>query len=299
MNAGAKLSVVVVSFNEAPLLERCLRSLAQQEGECELIVVRDSARMTADIARVRAEFARFAWLEAPARSTVPAMRTVGIEQSSGDVIALTEDDCIVSTDWCARLRQAHDAQKAVAIGGPVQPGDFSRALDWGVFFCEYARFMPPYAGIVRALAGNNMSYKRVAIDQLKASEKIASGFYEVFVNSSLQQSGHELYAEESLAVSNNNSWSWSNVTTVPYNHGRGFAGSRFSSLTKRLPYLGVSLLLPALQTLRVCRQVISRKRHLVPLVRALPVIALFWSSWSVGEFMGYLLGPGRSLEEWR
>jgi hypothetical protein len=299
--SGANLSVVVVSFSEPNTLAKCLESLSNQNCAAEIIIVRDSQRNADEIKNLRARFKQWLWLDAPAKSTVPRMRMLGIDKASKDVIALIEDDCAVSPTWASDLMAAHQSTDCPAIGGPVQPADFKHALSWAVFFCEYARFMPPFQGAVAALPGNNMSYKSSALKELSSAGALADGFYEVFVNSALQKNGHQLQAAPAVAVCNGQDWNMTNLTNTPYNHGRAFAGARFAGQTSwaRIPYLGVSLLLPALQTLRVCRQVATRKEHVPQLFPALPYITLFWISWSIGEFMGYLLGSGRSLDEWR
>jgi hypothetical protein len=71
------------------------------------------------------------------------------------------------------------------------------------------------------------------------------------------------------------------------------------AIWQRIAYLCISLALPMLQTYRVAREVKQREQYAPRLLQALPSILLFWSSWSAGEFMGYLLGPGESLKQWR
>jgi hypothetical protein len=294
----ASLSLVVVSFNELGLLERCLASIVGDADDTEVIVVRAAGMEKPD--RLRHSYARFIWLEAPERCTVPQMRRLGIETSSGDIVALTEDDCLMQPSWSRLLRRAHE-QNFQAIGGAVVPAEFDSPLDWGVFFCEYARFLPPFEGVVTALPGNNVSYKRATLHALQAKGLFETGFYEAFVNLTLMQSGEQLHADRELSVTNINHRRLPNATSVPFHHGRGFAGMRFAQHSSwlRAPYLAITVVLPALQTLRVCHQVLSRKQYRTQLLGALPAILLFWISWSIGEFMGYLLGPGASLEQWR
>jgi hypothetical protein len=294
----ASLSLVVVSFNELGLLERCLASIVPDLDDAEVIVVRAEGKENPEALRRR--YCRFTWLEAPQRCTVPQMRRLGIEKSAGDLVALIEDDCLVQPSWNRLLRRAHE-QDFQAIGGSVVPAEFNSYLDWGVFFCEYARFLPPFAGVVTALPGNNVSYKRAILKALQAKGAFDAGFYETFVNCTLMQSGLQLHADPQLSVTNINHRRLLNATSVPYHHGRGFAGMRFAKHSSwlRAPYLAITVLLPALQTLRVCHQVLSRQPYRARLLGALPAILLFWISWSIGEFMGYLLGPGVSLEQWQ
>jgi hypothetical protein len=53
--------------------------------------------------------------------------------------------------------------------------------------------------------------------------------------------------------------------------------------------------LPALIVYRVTKNVIGRRRHVGLFVKALPLVVLFSVMWAIGEFVGYLAGPGDSL----
>jgi len=301
-NLTLKLSALVVSFNAPAILERCLVSLEQQTlGEgVEVLVVRDWDAHQDERQMLQHRFRNVKWIEALQSCTVPKMRRLGIAQSRGEVIALLEDDCVVPENWCDAVLTAHQSPY-VAIGGAVEPGNYTKGLDWGIYFCEYVRFMQPFEGDVRALPGNNVSYKRAALLELLQDRADEEGFYEVFVNWALQQAGQPLKADPALVVHNVNSWKFSNIFNVPFHHGRGFAGMRLAgkSWWRRLPFLGLALVLPLIQVGRITKQVLTRKRYVLRLVQALPGIVLFSISWSAGEFVGYLLGSGKSLEYWR
>lgn len=315
------LSVIVVSFNQLSVLRQCLAAFVGQsrtEG-VEIIVIRDwsgndgsasdrvsdRARNSVDGGAIevaqsfKSEFPQFSWIDAPAGATVPMMRKLALSMCRGRLVGFTEDDCVASGDWCSRVIEAHKSDN-VAIGGSVEPGDYARSLDWAVFFCEYARFMPPFAGTVAALPGNNMTYKSESLKKLLETDA-SGGLYEVFVNGELQKSGQALKADPSFSVRNINSWKLTNLLDVPFHHGRGFAAMRLEHkpLLTRLPFLGIAVVLPAVQVMRMGRQIMRKGRHASQFVRCLPQVGLFYLSWSVGEFVGYLLGPGGSLKQWR
>lgn len=296
-NAHPKLSVVIVCLNNLIVLDRCLAALTAQARSCDMEILAvgrwDGEQSVRDL---RLRYPAVVWLSVPDTYTVPLMRTQGITHSQGEVIALLEDDCVVNDGWCQAVMRAH--QRAYdAIGGPIEPGNYQRRLDWAIYFCEYARFMSPFSGRVSALPGNNVSYKRGLLSQVREDE----GFYEVFFHWQLQQAGKTLWAEPGLAVSNVNHWSWRHVSAVPCHHGRAFAGMRALNFAqgRRCLYAGLSLALPLVKTIRVAREVIARKRYIQQFFFALPWILLFMLNWSLGEFRGYLLGAGNSAEQWR
>ncbi|MGL1194711.1 hypothetical protein ACSTLL_23230, partial [Vibrio parahaemolyticus] len=80
-----------------------------------------------------------------------------------------------------------------------------------------------------------------------------------------------------FSVRNINSWKLSNLTNVPFHHGRGFAAMRLTSkpLVQRLPFLGIAMVLPAVQMTRIGRQILAKGRHAEKFFQCLPHVGLF------------------------
>ncbi len=55
--------------------------------------------------------------------------------------------------------------------------------------------------------------------------------------------------------------------------------------------------LPALLLARVTRTVVRKRRHLGQFALASPLVALFLTVGALGEMIGYLFGPGTSLDK--
>ncbi|NUN67335.1 glycosyltransferase (plasmid) [Pseudanabaena biceps] len=301
MNISPKLSVIIPSFNSLSVLEQCLTALVPQiqDGQVEVLVIRGLSKQSDEYQILQKQFDQMQWISATEGETVPKMRLLGITHSKGEIIALLEDDCIVCSNWCSSIIKAHQSYDGV-IGGAVEPSAYLKSLDWGVYLCEYARFMLPFEGIVQVLSGNNVSYKRTTLNQLMEKNPCNEGFYEVFTHLALQQSGQCLKADSSLIVHNCNSWKFTNISTVPFHHGRGFAGMRFvNQPLKRILFTGLTLVLPFIQMSRIIKLVLIRKRYVFELIKAAPYILIFFISWTSGEFVGYLFGAGKSLERWQ
>ena len=290
------LSVVVVSISGAELLDECLEALISQpqSEQIEIHVISKEPRHT--VLLEGKNHTKIHWQKVAAAKTIPAMRTLGIMESTAKLIALIEDDCRVGPEWLKSVLSAHHGDH-IAIGGAIEPGEYSGGLSWGVFYCEYARFLAPYSGTVKALPGNNVSYKSSAID----AAQIEQGFYDVFVHEQWRKSGIDLVAVSGMIVRNNNSWQIEHCTSSPFHHGRAYAGQRFGDrfTFRRLLYGVLAASLPIVKSIRTLREIQSRKRTELPLFKALPWIIIFHSCWSVGEFIGYLMGPGQSNEKWR
>lgn len=247
---------------------------------------------------LEADFANVHWVHTPESTTIPTMRRLGIMASRGAVVGLLEDDCEMAPTWCEAVLAAHHAD-AVAIGGAVEPGPYRRGLDWGVYFCEYGRYMLPLgSGPAVDLPGNNVTYKRQALEALSGW---STGFYDVFVHRQWAQEGRSMRSDATIVVRNMNFWTLRHVTSVPFHHGRAFGGQRSVGWprTGRLVLSPLALFLPLLSVARIMRNTVRRRRHVARLCQALPWIALFTGSWSLGEAAGYLLGPGESPARWR
>lgn len=291
------LSVIIIARNGPAQLRRCLVSLRSQPRfrECEVHVVtkfpaeRKSGRITPGDENTH-------WHPVPKDATVPSMRSLGIAKASAGLVALLEDDCTLGSDWLASLLSSHQSDYP-AVGGAVEPGDFSRGIDWAVYYCEYARFLAPFSGIVDALPGNNVAYRADSLDR----EAVADGFLDVFFHQRLREAGNDLLAADHMVVFNNNRRRFSDCTWMPFHHGRAYAAQRFSVCDRfrRLLYIVLSPLLPIVKLARTHREIVRRRRSDLPIARALPWIMLFYCSWSVGECLGYLAGAGNSCDEWR
>ena len=296
------LSVIVVATAKTTLGE-CLAALDTQTGvsPIETLVVFDVEGPCAPaVARARHEYPGVRWIQAAPGATVPQMRSHGIRSSSGRIVGLLESDCLVEPGWAAAVLSAHQTSD-VAIGGAVEPAPYRSALDWAVYFCEYGRFMLPLrpkANLALALASNNVTYKRAPA--LEAAATHAGGFYDVAIHSGWQAAGLPMRVDERVVVRNVNSWSLAHVTSVPYHHGRTFAAQRFPNrLARRGIFALLATSLPAVKTARVIIDTVAKGRFRNRLVQSLPWIILFMTSWSFGEMVGYLLGPGQSAARWR
>ncbi len=297
---AVSLSVVIVALNGSDLLHRCVEAVhALGDDTLDVIVVRDWTPATGPAPGLRVSFPSVRWIIAPGGATVPAMRQFGIEASNGDRVALIEDDCIVQPGWSGAVRAGLTGD-VVAVGGAVEPGSYRSLCDWGVYFCEYGRFMRPLPERTTAdLAGMNVAYVR---SQLESVDRGTSGFLDWFVHAEWERQGVNVRVSDTMVVRNVNTWRSSHVTSIPYHHGRAFAGQRFANVSwpRRLALsCGAVMLLPCVKTGRIAAVVLRRRRYRSRFLAALPWVVLFNTAWSLGEAVGCVLGPGSSPLRWR
>jgi GT2 family glycosyltransferase len=109
-----KLSIIIPAYNAEATLAECLEAcMAQTHPDCEIIVVDDgSMDRTAEIAK---DFdVQYVHQE---NAGPAAARNNGARIASGDVIALTDSDCIAEPNWIEELINGFDADNVVAVGG--------------------------------------------------------------------------------------------------------------------------------------------------------------------------------------
>lgn len=300
-NAKTALTVVVVSFNAPPIVERCLAALVEQglAPDVEIVVVRATGVGDAGTEALRRRFSQCRWITPPSGDTIPRMRCRGMAVARGDIVALIEDDCVIDDVWYTAVMSAH-REPWVAVGGAVEPGAYARALDWAVYLYEYGRFMLPFESRPSAiLPGNNVSYKRNTL----ASEILGrtTEFHDVFVHASWASNGLPMLITPTLVVTNRNSWPITYATVSPFHHGRAFAAMRMAahSWWRRGAHAILAPFLPILQILRIFRLTVVKRRNVGRSFVALPWLFIFGGSWAIGEAVGALFGAGRSAEHWR
>jgi glycosyltransferase involved in cell wall biosynthesis len=286
VDTAPEISVVVASFSGPERLRACLLSVLPQAAGQEVIVARGGA--PGGVASLKGEFAGVRFIEAEAGASVFRLRTVGVEQARGPVVALLEDHCVASSKWLEAILHAFGDGRAV-VGGTVVSG--ARTLyGWALFCCEYLAFMPPLpSGAAETLSGVNAAYRRDALDAVRPAW--AQEFRENEVHDALRARGHALYRESAAQVQSNLDMPLPAAMLHLYGGGRHFASFRHQGATA-LQRVARTLLAPAVPVVllgRILRQAAWRgRRDLIRMLLALPFIVVLTVAWSAGEGVGYL-----------
>lgn len=117
-----EIAVVVPTLNRREKLKNCLESLLKQDYPrylYEIIVVDDgSSDGTAEmIKELLVSRHNIRYLYQPNKGPAAA-RNLGIRQSRADIVAFTDNDCVLSSSWIRDMLVAHKAYpEAAAIGG--------------------------------------------------------------------------------------------------------------------------------------------------------------------------------------
>jgi glycosyltransferase involved in cell wall biosynthesis len=167
MKPAPAASVVIPTRNRGDLITETIESLLRLEGvDFEVVVVDQSTdeRTAAAVAAAAKGDPRVRVLRTATVGS-SAARNVGALDAAGQVVAYTDDDCLVEPDWLSALLREFAEQRVMAVYGRLLPWGFTARDGTEVGFkaadarTEYSCRTPPwYIG-----HGGNMAFRREAL----------------------------------------------------------------------------------------------------------------------------------------
>ena len=161
-NYTPSVSIIVAVYNGARTIENCLKGLLSQDypnDKFEILIVENGSTddTTAIIERYPVKL-----LHSPVRGLARA-RNYGIERATGEIIAMTDADCIADPHWITALVETYKDPDVGGAGGPVE--DFvHNNMNWAEQFATEARPLVNYISgsheFLPHLVGANSSYRR-------------------------------------------------------------------------------------------------------------------------------------------
>jgi GT2 family glycosyltransferase len=114
-----RLSIVIVSYNSAAHLEKCLGSLTDPPPQTDHeIVVVDNASTDGTPDYLRSRWPGVRLIDAGGNLGFARANNLGIRQTSGELVLLLNPDTVAPAGALDRLVEALDAEPAAAIVGP-------------------------------------------------------------------------------------------------------------------------------------------------------------------------------------
>jgi glycosyltransferase involved in cell wall biosynthesis len=179
--AVAKTSVVVCTRDRPLQLAECLKSLQSLDSAPKEIIIVDNAPSDKATEQLVQQFPNIKYVLEP-QPGLSFARNTGIQASSGDFIAFTDDDVRVHPQWLNRLQIAFADPQTLAVTGQVIPASLSTEaqvifeLGQGCLGAEYQPVVFDYqffeatrgqgVPVWTVGAGANMAFRRNAFDQL-------------------------------------------------------------------------------------------------------------------------------------
>lgn len=290
------LSVVIATTKSWPEVRRCLDSLHTQACAATEIIIADGDGhgLPGDVAHLYPEVV---WVKEEGAS-VFKLRGVAMAQARGEIVAVTEDHCEVTPHWCERVIESHRKHPdAAAIGGVVENGATTRLIDWANFFLVFGPFTAPIENGEQEKISlqANISYKARVVPRVVPP----LGMMEMLFNRELIARGEKLVADDSLVVRHIQSWGFFGTFAAHFHNGRSIAGFRLRDIgwPERIIRLGGSFILPPVLFWRTLAPIAMKRRLLPQALASSPLLALLVCCHSVGEFVGYIAGAGKSPQQ--
>jgi len=293
-----KISVIVASKVGAPFIDQCLDSIRAEVGTLDAEAVVVVAGAADDAARLARDFPWARIVHAPDVRKVPALRRRGVEQSSGEFVAVIEEHCSAAEDWLAKALAAHARGAYAAVGGPVADFDYERLPDWAVYFMEYNSALPPWpAGETAQLHDVNIMYRREAL--VAHTDLLGEGYWPMTLHPTLLAEGRKLVSVPDMIVHHRGPFPFAYYLHQRYLFSRAFAGvrARNQSALKRWAYLLGGPLVPFFLLARMGATVVKKRCRVGKFLQALPLLGPALVVLVAGEWVGCLLGPGDALSE--
>jgi GT2 family glycosyltransferase len=171
VNMDARITVIICTYNRSRGLRRTLESLEEMSVPLqitwELIVVdnnsTDETRDVVEEFRTK-ETLPVRYVFEPKQGLSHA-RNAGVSAASGNILAFTDDDCVVAPDWLNAIRREFESDAGLAgIGGRVElynPNDAPVTIRP---FRERIPFESP-SQLFNMIVGCNMAFKREVFDK--------------------------------------------------------------------------------------------------------------------------------------
>lgn len=226
-------------------------------------------------------------------------RATGLLNSRGAIIAITEDNARVASDWCEQILRLHSELSSYAvIGGAVENG-VDRILNWTWYYCDFGRYGRPFISGERDYVSDvNVSYKRDALFAI--CHLWADSYHETTVHWAMVRNGTKLYLDDRLVVFQHRpALPMIKALSERIEWGRVFAETRTLEIdnSRRVLFALGATVLPILLSIRAIGDMIRQRRRFFCITAVSPVVLLLSLSWAVGEFFGYVVGargPGFS-----
>jgi hypothetical protein len=288
------LSVMFASIRGWPAAKPTVDSLRDQVaaagGE---IVVMDGSGNPAPSREDTGAVVR--WIKHPGWS-VFQLRHAGYREAIGEIVAVTEDHCQATSDWCEAILRAHaDHPDAIAVGGCSQNGTTSHVVDWAAFIVVQGPFVAPLAnGRADRIAGAaTVSYKRRALDRFPDHGPL--GAIELFDTATVRRDGETLINDDRIRIIHHQSMGILGTAAAEYHNGRTIAGFRRRMFGRGdlLRIVGFPVL-ALYRSLRSIRIALGKRVPRTALITAIPAVVFLQYAHGAGELLGYLAGPGDS-----
>jgi glycosyltransferase involved in cell wall biosynthesis len=194
-----RVSVIVASFNDLENLLGCLHSLETQDYPAAMteIVVVDDGSTDGTAETVEREHPGTLVVRTTNQGAEIA-RNRGVDESSGQIIAFIDSDCLAPSSWLALIVRHLQRDGSLVIGGRiVHRGDFWQRLT-GI--ADFGEFQGLEVKEMRTLPSCNMGLARSLFQQVRFDTRLAINADSLFAEELHRRGARLLYDPQVFVV---------------------------------------------------------------------------------------------------
>jgi glycosyltransferase involved in cell wall biosynthesis len=293
-----RISVIIASKVGSPFIEQCLNSLQKEAVQLQAEVIVIAAGHSSYAERIAAAYPWSKVIHATDLLKIPALRRRGLEEARGEIVAIIEEHCSAAPDWLHRAIAGHSRGRYGAVGGPIVDYNYRRLRDWLVYFLEYNGALPPYpSGETFDLNDANIAYHRDIL--VSHRNLLDDGYWPMTMHPTLVAEGIKLLAVPDMIVHHRGPFNFGYYLRQRYLFSRAFAGVRAGTQSniRRAAYLAGAPLIPFVLLARIAGRVIQKRCRVGKFFATVPLMIPALFVFVAGEWVGYLLGPGKALSK--
>ena len=291
-----RVSVILPAYHSDATLATCLEALrAQTFRDFEVIVVNSSAEE--HTRRVVQRYPEVVFEQSPRRLLPHAARNAGVRLARGDLLVVTDPDCVPAPTWLERLVQAQAAGAVVQGSMALQGGGW---VAQGAHLCKWYHLLPglPPCSLETVATGNALYARAVWAAVGPFEEEFFAG--DALLSWRAADHGFNLAFEPDAVVAQVHQHGLASLARERFARGREYGRVRAGYQAWSRPRTGVYLLaLPLLPLIMLARAARACRRAgwLGVYLRTLPVGVVGQVAWCLGEALGHvghLVAPRRA-----
>lgn len=289
-----KVSILVQTVEPWPAAKIALDKIllqAELGADCELILT-DSNKITERVPKKYLEqFPNYKHIISDTKS-IMHLRSLGINNSAGEIIAITEDHCEINNNWISNIKKAlEENPKIDVIGGNVRNGSAESCFDRANYWWTFNRYVEITHTKNLAPCIANVAMKREVVNHLN----IDAGVLEKSLNVYSIKNNSTIFINN--PVTHVQSHGKLGTLAVHFHNARTCVGlvknsytfkSYIKKIAKIIAFLPYSLLFGTNNLIK------NRKVSPLFFHKDYPIFILILFSHWIGEVVGLIWGEGNS-----
>lgn len=233
-----KFSIVLINLNNEHSIEETIRSLIQQNGDFELIIV-DAGSSDNSLGIIK-QFENICFVKTYYHShylpslNINQAREIGVNLSSGNIICFVDSDCIYPNYWIEMLEDDFKKSEITAVFGPRFPdkgeglGTLVRRFEGyksRKYLCNEIKIFNKFSKDMFLFAGCNLAIRKDALQEINLFDKNFSptSFEDVDLQIRLLIRGYILLFDPRIIIEHIHPLSFNSLLRKSLKSGAGLA----------------------------------------------------------------------------